>query len=140
MENWNQKRRGIRGFSLAEMLLALGLLSVGLLALIGVLTGGLHLMSKSEEITSATQVARSVIERIKDMEPAAVPENGTFGGSNLANSSGFPPAPFPTTQSNGRTYDLTVTTTRVGPHTVSLEVTVTWEDGGKLTCETYLTK
>lgn len=135
-----RRTRRDAGFSLAEMLLALLLLSVGVLALIGVFTGGLNLMSRSEEITSATQVGRNVMEQIKQMDPALIPDNADFDGTVAANASGFPPAPYPNIERQGRNFDLRVQTERKGPHSVSVLVTVSWQDGGPLKFETYIAK
>ena len=128
-----------RGFTLAEVLLALLLIVLSALSLIGVLTGGLRLMSRSEELTLATELARSVVERIKEMDPVEIPEQANFDGGPPT-SGGFPPEPYPLAERNGREYRVSVVTNPAGLHSVRVLVTISWNSGGRLSFETLVAK
>ena len=54
-----------KGFSLAEYLFALGLLAVVALTLLGVFARGNQLIQKSGEVSTADELASSIIEDIK---------------------------------------------------------------------------
>src|SRR5438132_12920260 len=53
-------RRARRGFSLAEVVLALGVVSFAIVAILGVLPLGLQTGKSSQDETRATQIAQSV--------------------------------------------------------------------------------
>lgn len=131
--------RNQHGSTMAEVLLALFLLAVGILALVGVLAGGLNQMSRSEELTEAAYLARDFFENVRKLDPAVIPENASYDGDTPA-LDGFPPAPYPGFKIRGRQYNFKVETTRLGDFTVSLKVEVSWPDGGPVKYETYVTR
>ncbi len=55
------------------IMVTVGLLAVALLAVIGVFTGGLDLMARSQEISAATDVARELLERVKSQGVSFIP-------------------------------------------------------------------
>ncbi len=58
-----------RGFSLAEVLVAIALLSVILLALFGLITGGMQRAYSGKKMTQATNLAQTVLERVNIYDP-----------------------------------------------------------------------
>lgn len=58
-----RKRRSSRGFSLAEVLVAVALLSVILLALFGLVTAGVQRAYGGKKMTQATTIAQAVMEQ-----------------------------------------------------------------------------
>lgn len=58
-----------RGFSLAEVLVAVALLSVILLALFGLVTGGVRRAYGGKKMTEATVLAKAVLERANVAQP-----------------------------------------------------------------------
>ena len=61
--------RESRGFSLAEVLVAVALLSVILLAMFGLVTGGVRRAYGGKKMTQATILAQSVMERANIVAP-----------------------------------------------------------------------
>lgn len=61
--------RAWRGFSLAEVLVAIALMSVILLALFGLVTAGVRQTYGGKKMTQGTIVARSVMERVNVNKP-----------------------------------------------------------------------
>ena len=57
------------GFSLAEVLVAIALMSVILLALFGLVTAGVRQTYGGKKMTQGTIVARSVLERVNVNKP-----------------------------------------------------------------------
>jgi len=58
-----RRRRGAAGFSLAEVLVAVALLGVILLALMGLISSGVHRAYSGKKMTEATVVAQAAMER-----------------------------------------------------------------------------
>jgi prepilin-type N-terminal cleavage/methylation domain-containing protein len=73
---WNRKRR-IRGFTLLEIVISLGLIATALLAVFRLQAQNLDLQSEATFVTVATQLARDRISRIHAKRPI---EAGTFSG------------------------------------------------------------
>ena len=61
-----------RGFSLAEVLVAIALLSVILLALFGLITGGMQRAYSGKKMTQATNLAQTVLEQANATAPYSV--------------------------------------------------------------------
>lgn len=137
-----------RGLTLAEVLMAAGLLATVLILLVGVFLGGLRLMQRSEVHTGATSIAREVLEVIEDKGGfGALPDTDigigqgvVFNGANPDPAiDGFPPLPYPKAERDGREFLIRVETRNLGSssqttspkgnrHTIVL-VTVSWEEG-----------
>ena len=62
-------RRGARGFSLAEVLVACALLAVILLALMGLISTGVHRAYSGKKMTEATNIAQAAMERANVYAP-----------------------------------------------------------------------
>ncbi len=120
--------------------MAAALLALGLLAVIGSFTGTLKLMARSQEMTESAEVAREFLERTKGMGFGLVPPGANFDGQvpTAQTAQGFPPAPYPTTTRNGRTYTLAVRTHLKQAGLVSVQVEVRWQPNHRTSMETYL--
>ncbi len=121
-----------RGSSLAEVLLAAGILTTVLLLLVGVFIGGLNLMERSEVYTTASNVAREVFETLQDEGGfAALPlEPSEFDGSRPdPRVDRFPPEPYPVATRNGREFTISLETLHPSSRMTAVLVTVAWESG-----------
>lgn len=88
--------RGSKGaFSLLEIMLTLGLLSIVFVIVFTVLIGGLQMQTRAESVEVASSIAREMLERIKTL-PFSVSE-GSFDGRvpTPTTTLDFPPAPYP---------------------------------------------
>ena len=127
--------------TVAEVIMALGILSIAILAIVAGFIGALELNSRSVEMAVATQVGRDFLERVKEQGYDKVPD-GTFRYNGANNdpitADGFPPSPYPQVAANGRQHWLLV---RVGVKGATLKVVnveVSWGNRGRVYLETYL--
>jgi type IV pilus assembly protein PilV len=104
------------GFTLVEIMIALVVLSVGLVALAGLQISAIRGNAFSKRMTTAVSVANTRIEQIKNMPYANIqPESSTQ-----------------ITESNiNFTRQVTVTNNSPLPNTKTVNVTVTWKEGSK---------
>lgn len=119
---WNWRR----GLNLAEVMLALGILAVAMLALIGVFTSGLRLLAQSRDAQTATQLARQLLEQVRvsgNVPHAALTFDGSIPTAQVA---GFPPAPYPAATVANLPFTLVVTTQPIRPDFVAVRVVVRW--------------
>ncbi len=120
--------------TLAEVMMAAGILVVVLLLVIAVFIGGLQLMERSEVHTEASSIGREILETIEDAGGfAALPlVAGKFDDSIPdARVDGFPPKPYSEAERGGREYNVTVETKAVGTtnRSMAVLVTVSWGEG-----------
>lgn len=125
--------------TLAEVMMAAGILVVVLLLLIAVFIGGLQLMERSEVHTAASSIGREVLETIEDAGGfAALPLLASqFDGAVPDDTlDGFPPQPYPKAQRDGRDYVIKAQTIKVGTRdrSTAVLITVSW-DGGSVQLE-----
>lgn len=115
-----------RGLNLTEVMLAVGILSIALLALIGVFTTGLTLLSQSRDSQTATQLARELIEQTR--AGATLPTAPTVFDGSVPTPvvSGFPPPPYPSRNVGGATYTFLVTCQPVRADLIAVAVEVRW--------------
>lgn len=115
---------GRGALTLAEILLATGLLAVSVLTTLTVFGLGLRLSSQSREAQVATQLASSVLERAIGGDVTLPVGPVSFDGQ--APDHGFPPAPYPQTQVGATLFRVKVRSTPdaalVGLYTVRVEV------------------
>lgn len=125
----------VRGFSLVELLLSVALLSLGILALLSLLTASQQASSKSEELTAAGAVAEAELQRAVRAAARDIPtgELARFWAAD------FPPGGVPFVQGDtrvGRTslhYEVFATTVLNSSSTENrlkqIEVRVSWWGG-----------
>lgn len=130
-----------RALTLAEVVIALGILTTAILAIIAGFIGALELNARSLEVAVATQVGRDFMERVKEHGYDVVPE-GTFvfSGANNdpRNAQGFPPDPYPRIVTNEREHFLLVRVDTKGATLKVVTVEVSWGNSGRVILETYL--
>lgn len=120
-----------RGLTLLEVLLATAILGFALLTLVGVFSSGLKLARQSREATAATSLARSCLERIRDLGFDRLPPgNLSFTGQPATGP--FPPLPYPRQEVDGHLYTVNVTLTEAGLYLKEVRVQVGWGQGSLL--------
>ncbi|MEW6279274.1 MAG: type II secretion system protein [Candidatus Eremiobacterota bacterium] len=137
-----------RGFSLAELVLAFGVVAVAILSLVAVFLSGVRLTARSRELSSGTEVAHQVMEQVKlNVRQGGFgylpPGSYNFDGKNPDPQVGvppllFPPAPYPTTTVNNRDYTVLVSGQELSPTLKELRVEVHWGDQSRVVLETHL--
>lgn len=128
--------KGTRGgFSLLEILIVITLVTIALLAMIGVFIRGNQLSRNGEQLTLATDVGMVVLEQSKQIDFALVPDSATFSSTNGDPAvDGFPPLPY----EPGASPAMTVTTSVLSPTMKSIVVEVDHGKGRAVTLETYV--
>ncbi len=131
-----------RGLTLLEIILAIGIVAVAILAMILVFTKGLRLVSQSSQVTGATQVARQMLEVVKERGYAQI-TTGNYDGTvpDLPNgTTGFPPLPYPSVVLNKIEYTISVEATTAGmpANLIAVKVDVFWNARSKVTMQTYI--
>ena len=116
-------------------MVALAVTSVALLAMIGVFTGGLRLLSQSEAVTRATELGRAELEAIKDLGWAALPATDASFDGRVPDPqvAGWPPAPYTTTST-----PMMVQVEEIEPGLKSVTVRVYYSANTPVTLETYV--
>lgn len=120
-------RRSNIGLTLAEVVLATGLLTLVVVIVMGVFIGGLRLMSRSEQRTQATNLARLMLESIDDQGGFhTLPDSDSIFDGTVPDPAvnNFPPAPYP-----GNELAITVQTRALTTRTRAVLVNVTWNSG-----------
>ncbi len=86
-----------RALSLLEVLIAMGIVAVGLLTMVGVYLSGIQLMARGEQITLSSEVGRRFLEQVKAAGFDTIPNgNSHFDGrTNDPLQGTFPPVPYP---------------------------------------------
>lgn len=113
----------LRGFTLAELLLSLALISVGLLALVGVLSISLRASTQNRQAVQAAQLCQQLFENIRQQGNCPANSVDYTGQPALQ---GFPPAPYPSVHIEDTDYRLTVSSQPVAArsHLFSVRVHV----------------
>lgn len=122
------KRCSLKGLTLAEVIIAVGLIGFVTLGLIGTIIGGIKLMSRSETRTAASNYGAAILESISDNGGFGyVPDTDITFDGNVPDPriDDFPPELYP-----GNDQFTTVVRCRVlTPRTRAVEVEVSWGDG-----------
>lgn len=134
-----------RGFSLLEMMIAIVLVGVAILGLLGLFASGVELSARSRDLACATELAREVLEQVKNLNSQVgfgyIP-SGTYlfdptqdapQGTPL-----FPPAPYPEAIVNNTHFLITVGGSEISPTLKELRVQVRWGESGNVVLETRL--
>jgi type II secretory pathway pseudopilin PulG len=136
-------RRGSGGFSLVEVLFAIGVMAVGLLGLFSVFVTGMRANAFGKHTAEATNEARQILEIIRSrglaFKTGSMPPNQASGfndGTNQVAINATPPLQMAMIPTNSQ-YKRSITTKRASNDPSShlynlLEITVTvhWEERG----------
>lgn len=128
----------IRGLTLLEVMLAIGVVAVAILGLLGLFGSGLRLLRNSNQMSQANEIANEVLEESRSL--GDIPVGVSFDGA--ANqppdaATGFPPAPYPSLSVDGQRYDIKVTTA-ADPAGVAVLVEVAWAAQSRVRLESLL--
>ena len=127
------------GFSVIEVLVAIAILGVAILALVAMYTRGMIMLGHSKQVSAATDAAQACLENVKAKGSGFVALGSFDGRVGDPTQDGFPPAPYPRTEHN---YPLVVRATRTGAPagTISIAVDVHYDDQNRVTLATYLSE
>lgn len=94
-----------KGLSLVEVVVAIGVLAMSVLALMGVLTGIFKLSAQTDESAVAMRGAQELLDRLRtdsmELPSLAVSFDGAANEPKLQ---GFPPDPYPKQQIEGQEF------------------------------------
>lgn len=129
------------GFTITEVIISVGLLTVALLAVIGLFISAIKFQSQSQERGKATELGKQLMERIRSA-PNVVPAGpAVWTGGEFAftmfdpGPPSFPPGPYP--YKDGCSFDVYLdTTSRPGMKLV--KVVVRWDEGKNLELQTLI--
>jgi len=117
------------GFTLLEVIVAISILTVGLLAVASMQVSAIYGNAMASKQTEATTVAQEKLEELLSLSytmtsvPTALEDNETFGGSHIV-----PQADLPSGYTQIR-WDVTNNTDQLA-NTKTITVTVTWTNKG----------
>ena len=117
----------VRGVTLIEVLFAIALVAVAVLALVGLNVTGLKQMAQGRNQVAAQDMAERVLDATKEVGFALIPDSGTFDGrlpTPPPAVGGFPPRPYPGQTINGEECRVWVSVSKVDTHLKNVEVRV----------------
>ena len=125
--------RRSRGLNLAEVLIALSLLTGAFLVVVGLFAKTLQLQTRTAELTEAAEIGKTVMEGLK-AQPGLIPDptkSFTTAADIIAGPPPFPPQPFPSVQGEYGKYDIEihVEESPSTPNLKAVEVVIKWEGG-----------
>ena len=114
--------RGSSGFSFIELLIAMGILSMGMLAAVSMHFGSARNNTKGNIYTQANMLAKTQLENLKNQDvDLLVPGGPVQDPNNPVNAEGQP----------GGIYNRSWTIDNLGAEARRITVTVQWNRGGK---------
>ena len=133
-------RRELKGLALAELVVAVGIVSFALLTLMGVLTYSYSAVDSDRQLTNASAVARQVLESLKAVGGDAIPDGSiVFDGRTPDPLLGtFPPAPYPVVENSEGKFYIVVKVAPRPPSLKSVTVQVYYSPQQKVTLQTYV--
>lgn len=130
-----------KGLSLAELVLAVGLLAGVLILMVSVMGNGLRWQANSRGYSLAYSAGRDLLERIREGGASVLPAPQIFDGRIGQASVGappFPPAPYPKVVTDHETFSYVVKVSLVQPGLFSVQVDTYWDNQRKVSLETYV--
>ncbi|MBI3928039.1 MAG: hypothetical protein HY319_21025 [Armatimonadetes bacterium] len=117
--------------------------SIALLTMIGVYISGARLMSRSRDISTATQIARQVMETLKERGYDQIPAGPAMFDGRAPDPTDptrdFPPPPYPEVSRNGATFAVAVRVERVDERPLkAVTVEVYYDRASHVSFQTYL--
>lgn len=120
-----------------ELMVALSVIAFALLTMIGVFISGAQLMSRGEQITTATEVGRRMLETVRVAGYAYIPDGVSSYDGRVPEprdpSLGFPPAPYPADER----YELVVDTEEIDTNLKAVTVRVYYDNESNLVLQSY---
>lgn len=123
-------------------MLAVAIVAIALITLIGVMTFGMQMLTRSKEVSVSTEMARRVLEKIRQNVRLAgfdyLPTGSyTFDGRIPNPQTGaaplqFPPVPYPGQTIDSGNYRVVVTGNQPDPRLKAVTVEVYWDATHKL--------
>ena len=130
----------VRGLSLTELTLAVGITAFALLTILGVYLSNLKLADQSKDTSAATLVAREFLETLRQTGWESIPSgNRVYDGSvpdAQDGPTGFPPSPYPRVAVANQEFVVTVRLTEIAPLLRSVQVEVGYGETGRVSLET----
>lgn len=112
--------------------------ALGILALF---IQGLRFTSRSKESVKAAHFGQQFLESVKNFDRSSLPDTSNFDGfSDPPGPSGFPPPPYPSIISQGRTFTFQVRTEVVQGNVISVQTRVFWNETESKLFEVYVRK
>lgn len=129
-----------RGYSLVEVVLAIGLFGVALLGITALFIGGLGLSFQNSESYQAVQLGQQIIERTHAPVMISSVARSFDGRTPDSAVAGFPPAPYPSVRLGEQEYKFLVRTLPKSgtPNLYELRVEVYASSGNKAVVETEI--
>ncbi len=121
-------------------MVAMGILTVAILALIGAFLSGNRLMANSANISTATEIGREFLEKTKSggIDGTVLGTFDSFKGDPVDSGTAFPQSPYPSKKVNGTNYNLVVRCENFGIDAHLVQVQVHWSARSKVTLTTVL--
>ena len=135
-------RRFAAGLTLVELTIAIGIVALAILALVLLFSRGIVLMRQADDVGRATEVARRLMESIRQRGHPGVPATASVFDGSLPDavdpSLDFPPAPYPRVNHGGSEYVIKVFCEPEGDILKYVRVEVWWDENSKVAVETSL--
>jgi len=124
-----QRSRKSGGFTLIEVMIAIGILAFGLLALTTMQIKAMHGGNRGRHASNAAAIAENKMEQLQQDPWASIPATGGFVADPAAQNNVL----LDGASSNERTYNVSYQITDlVATYTRAIDVTVSWtEEGGE---------
>jgi type IV pilus assembly protein PilV len=111
-------RKGAGGFSLIELLIAMGVLAIGMLAAASMQFGSVHCNTKGNIYTQANMLAKAQLEALKNQSLVSLLAGGPYQDpNNPVNAAGQP----------GGIYNRSWTIENLGAGARRISVTIQWD-------------
>jgi prepilin-type N-terminal cleavage/methylation domain-containing protein len=124
-----QRSRTSGGFTLIEVMIAIGILAFGLLALTTMQIKAMHGGNRGRHASNAAAIAENKMEQLQQNPWASIPDTGGFVVDPSAQNN----VQLDGASSNERTYNVSYQITDIeATFTRAIDVTVSWtEEGGE---------
>jgi len=124
-----RRSRTSGGFTLIEVMIAIGILAFGLLALTTMQIKAMHGGNRGRHASNAAAIAENKMEQLQQDAWASIPDTGGFVADPAAQNA----VALESGSSNERTYNVSYQITDIeATFTRAIDVTVSWtEEGGE---------
>lgn len=136
----NKHRRPACGLTLVEVLVALSLITIAVLALMAIFLAGTRMMRQATDVTMATDVGREFLETVK-YDGYYKLSTGHYDGrvpDPQDATTQFPRGPYPSIKRGSQEYFLLVDVTDESAQNRLVKVQVYWADTHHITLATMV--